>query len=563
MLTKNTASQKVRVFAFDSTTGLPKTGDAANISAYISKDFGAVTQLTDTSATEEDATNAKGYYLFDISQTETNADDISVSAKSSTSNIVVVGAPARIRTVAPNSAALSIDSNGRVDVIKVNGAGQTARDLGAQLDATVSSRMATYTQPTGFLAATFPTTVASTTNITAGTIATVSGNVNGNVGGNVSGTIGGLSTQAKADVNAEADTALADAGVTTTRTGYLDKLNITGNVAASSEVTAIQNNTRVVRVVPESIERPDSGTQTYRVELLLYDETGNMEAPDSAPTVALVNQSGTDRSSRLDSTTMALVSTGRYRCAYTADPADTLEQLVWTFSVVEGGATRLYGNSSLIVDTTAADFTSADRTKLNTLAADYTTARAAKLDNLDAAVTTRAPASTALSSSVWTGTHAGYILNLSAGVVPTAAQNAAAASAQVWADIPFAVDGGGNVLASVVFMAGNVLDAAALDASAVAEIQSGLATPTNITAAAGVTLTSAYDFAKGTVAMPESYAANGAAPTPEQCLYAVHQMLMQFAISGVSYTVRKLDNATTAFVVTLDDADNPTSAVRV
>lgn len=41
------------------------------------------------------------------------------------------------------------------------------------LDAAVSSRMATYTQPTGFLAATFPAgTVASTTNITAGTITT-------------------------------------------------------------------------------------------------------------------------------------------------------------------------------------------------------------------------------------------------------------------------------------------------------------------------------------------------------------------------------------------------------
>lgn len=42
------------------------------------------------------------------------------------------------------------------------------------LDVTVSSRMATFTQPTGFLAATFPTgTVASTTNITAGTLTTL------------------------------------------------------------------------------------------------------------------------------------------------------------------------------------------------------------------------------------------------------------------------------------------------------------------------------------------------------------------------------------------------------
>lgn len=65
------------------------------------------------------------------------------------------------------NATLSVDASGRVDVAKVAGTAQTARDLGAQLDAAVSTRMATYTQPTGFLAATFPTTVASPTNITA------------------------------------------------------------------------------------------------------------------------------------------------------------------------------------------------------------------------------------------------------------------------------------------------------------------------------------------------------------------------------------------------------------
>jgi hypothetical protein len=58
----------------------------------------------------------------------------------------------------------------------LNGAGLTA--LGdtriANLDAAVSSRMATYTQPSGFLAATFPSTVASPTNITAATGAVLS-----------------------------------------------------------------------------------------------------------------------------------------------------------------------------------------------------------------------------------------------------------------------------------------------------------------------------------------------------------------------------------------------------
>lgn len=79
----------------------------------------------------------------------------------------------------------------------------------------------------------------------------------------------------------------------------------------------------------------------------------------------------------------------------------------------------------------------------------------------------------------------------------------------------------------------------------------------------GYALTSAYDYATGTVAMTESYAANGVAPTPVQATYAIHQMLMDFAITSTSLTVKKLDNTATAFVVTLDSATVPTSAVRV
>jgi hypothetical protein len=57
------------------------------------------------------------------------------------------------------------------------------------LDAAITSRMATYTQPTGFLAATFPTTVASTTNITAGTITTVTNLTNAPTSGDLTATM--------------------------------------------------------------------------------------------------------------------------------------------------------------------------------------------------------------------------------------------------------------------------------------------------------------------------------------------------------------------------------------
>ncbi len=151
------------------------------------------------------------------------------------------------------------------------------------------------------------------------------------------------------------------------RAGYMDNLNVGGNVASSAEVVGIQNNTRVVRVVNDVFERPDSGSTAFRVELLIYDEVGNMEAPDSAPTISVVNQAGTSRDANLDSTTMSLVSTGRYRSTYTIDTAHVLEQLVFSFSVVEGSATRVYANPAQVVDTTAVDFTATDRTNLGAI----------------------------------------------------------------------------------------------------------------------------------------------------------------------------------------------------
>jgi hypothetical protein len=85
---KNTASQKVAVYAYDSTTGLPITGDAANITARISLDGAAVAQSDDVNPTELDATYAEGVYVFDLTQAETNCDLFVLSAESSTANII-------------------------------------------------------------------------------------------------------------------------------------------------------------------------------------------------------------------------------------------------------------------------------------------------------------------------------------------------------------------------------------------------------------------------------------------------------------------------------------------
>jgi hypothetical protein len=241
------------------------------------------------------------------------------------------------------------------------------------------------------------------------------------VGGRMDANMGAISSDSVAADNAEAffdGTGYAGTGnviPTVTTVGTVNALaantitasalatdavtEIQSGLATSAEVVAIQNNTSSVFTVPQFIERPDSGTTPREVHLYLYDGAGNMEAPDSAPTLTLVNQAGTDRSSRLDSATMALVAAGHYKVIYTASVGDTLEQLFWQASIVEGGVTRLRGGITEIVDTTAVDFTSADRAiitavkavtdlipnagAMTSLAQDSTVAKAAAISALN------------------------------------------------------------------------------------------------------------------------------------------------------------------------------------
>src|SRR5210317_738735 len=90
---KNTARQKWIVFAFQdeggTNPGEPVTGDAANITANLRLDGGAANAVDDTNPTElED-----GYYAFDITAAESNADNIVICPVSSTANVNVIGVP--------------------------------------------------------------------------------------------------------------------------------------------------------------------------------------------------------------------------------------------------------------------------------------------------------------------------------------------------------------------------------------------------------------------------------------------------------------------------------------
>jgi len=134
MILKNVAGQKLGVFAYDSTTGAGKTGDALNITAYISKDFAAPVQINDVNPTELDAVNAPGWYVFDLTQAETNAEVIVLAPVSATADILIdqVQVVTQDASISSRATQASVDAvDGIVDAILVD----TGTDIPANIAA--------------------------------------------------------------------------------------------------------------------------------------------------------------------------------------------------------------------------------------------------------------------------------------------------------------------------------------------------------------------------------------------------------------------------------------------
>jgi hypothetical protein len=197
------------------------------------------------------------------------------------------------------------------------GAGTAGNIIGNRIDAAITSRMATYTQPTGFLAATFPTTVASTTNITSATgitlaavthtgatIPTVTtvgsvsgsvgsvtgavgsvtgavGSVTGNVGGDVSGKVlgGGVSSITGDGVRAASVTGAVGSVTGAVTVGTVNANAINAAAIASSAITAAKFATDAIdanAVATSAVTEIQSGLSTLTaagVENAVWDAT--------------------------------------------------------------------------------------------------------------------------------------------------------------------------------------------------------------------------------------------------------------------------------------------------
>ena len=143
MYRKNTAGQFVHFQGVDASTGGIKSGVTWTMRRCIDGTFAA-----GGGTVTEDSTN--GWYKCALTQADTNGNNIAYNftgtgAVPQTVNIVTTaGDPTdSVRfglTALPNAAAsavgglpVAVDTSGRVDVLKINGTSQTARDIGASV----------------------------------------------------------------------------------------------------------------------------------------------------------------------------------------------------------------------------------------------------------------------------------------------------------------------------------------------------------------------------------------------------------------------------------------------
>lgn len=168
-----------------------------------------------------------------------------------------------------------------------------------------------------------------------------------------------------------------------------------------------------------------------------------------------------------------------------------------------------------------------------------------------------------------TSTHTDTVGALALHIISTGADPTDIAD-EVVADLPGAsvssVTGnvGGNVAGSVASVTAGVTVSTNNDKTgySISGTKTTLDALNDIAAGAAMTLTSAYDFAKGTTAMTEAYSTKGGTVTPAQALHEILALLQEKAASSTTLTVKKRDGTTSAMTFTLDDATNPSSITR-
>ncbi len=283
--------------------------------------------------------------------------------------------------------------------------------------------------------------------------------------------------------------------------------------------------------------------QSTAVDVLIgpfVDSTDGYTAETGVSPSVKLSKNGQTLAAKNDATTPVHDADGYYNCELDATDTNTVGTLI--LSVV-GSATSLpVRHEFMVIEEDAYDFLYASGATPDTdVTAILADTNELQTDDIPGAIAAlNDPTAAAIADAVWDEATTGHVTSGTFGE-------------QVKTDIDAIL-----VDTAEIGAAGAGLTAVPWNASWDAEVQSEATDALN----AYDPPTKAEMDALLTTQMTESYAANGTAPTAAQALFAIHQMLMQFAISGTSITVKQLDNTTTAFTVTLDDGTSPTSAVR-
>lgn len=184
---KNVSSQRIALRANNYVTGAPFTGDAANVTFFVNKDWAGSNAISAGSVQEISSTKAPGWYSGNLTQVETNADALLFTGNSSVANISVSGL--LVFTDPQNYTSLTISVTGNTTVGTVNdksgyslSSSQTFNNTGTQTG-NITGNL------TGNIIGNFTGTQTGniTGNITGNLLGNVSGNLTGNITGNVSG----------------------------------------------------------------------------------------------------------------------------------------------------------------------------------------------------------------------------------------------------------------------------------------------------------------------------------------------------------------------------------------
>lgn len=429
-LRQNTATQVTVGPFFDKTDGVtPETALTVTNEklTFVVDDAGVPTLVLDTAPTASGGSNDMvhitnddaGYYALELTAANTNYLGRATLALTDAVNHCPVFHEFSILTQNAYDALFGTDLL-QVDCTQQGGTTLTARDIGASVLLSSGTGTGQVSLNSGA--------------VTAGTVSDKTGYALSSAGVQA---IWDALTSALITVGSIGKK-LADWVIGTAQTGdAFARLGAPAGASVSADIAAVKAQTGAIETDTQDLQT-QVGTAGAGLTALGDTRLANLDATVSsrlapAGTLATVtNLTNAPTSGDLTATMKTSVTTAATAATPTA--AAVTGAVGSVTGNVGGNVTGSVG--SVTAPVTAG--TVSDKTGY-ALTADYDAAKVA------------APASTALSSAVWTNTKAGY-LDMAVGDVPTASENAAAVLAQTLGTEAYAADGAAPTLAQVLYM---------------------------------------------------------------------------------------------------------------